>query len=281
MRCAWQSLINLLPIWMRNEADKRGKETCQELRIRLNQPPEMILKGETVRLFKAAEKEDLSYVINTASRYSPWTAATISNGYITAPGGHRIGICGQAIVKDGKPEGIREPSSVCIRVARDFPGIARNAVMSGSVLIIGSPGSGKTTFLRDLIRCRAGRGQDSISVVDERGEIFPYSAGKSCFSMERGIDVLNGTDKEQGINMVLRSMGPTCIAIDEITANTDAQALIRAAWCGVDLIATAHAASKEDLTHRPIYHEIVTMGIFQHLIVMRRDKSWHLERMDI
>lgn len=280
MRCAWQEFINLLPRWMRSEADRNGRDHGQELRLRLNQPPELLLHTGAKRFDRVVTEEDISFVVNTASQYSPWAAATISKGYITAEGGHRIGICGQAVMKNGILEGIRHPTSLCIRIARDFPGIAKNIpAITGSILIIGSPGSGKTTLLRDLIRCKAEKAFGSISVVDERGEIFPFRGSTSCFTLEQGIDVLHGAPKEEGIDMVLRTMGPVCIAIDEITAQEDTRALIRTAWSGVDLIATAHASSKQDLLSRPIYRSIVSIGLFDRLIVMNRDKSWHIERM--
>ncbi len=280
MKCAWQAFINLLPTGMRKEADHKGRDACQELRLRLHQVPQLILKSETSFLTQAVTKEDIAYVINTASRYSPWAAATISQGYITAQGGHRIGICGQAVMKDGIPSGIREPTSLCMRVARDFPGIAQSTPLTGSALIIGSPGTGKTTFLRDMIRFRAQQRNGSVAVVDERGEIFPYWNGSACFSADQGIDVLTGMDKVHAVDMLLRTMGPGCVAMDEITAETDAQALSRAAWCGVDLLATAHASSKQDLWNRPIYRSLLSSGIFQHLIVMRRDQSWRMERIE-
>ncbi|MBQ9839061.1 MAG: Flp pilus assembly complex ATPase component TadA [Oscillospiraceae bacterium] len=280
MRCAWQSFIELLPPWMRYESDIHGKDRAQELRIRLNQPPELVLENSSRFLQRDATGEDISFVLNAASRYSPWTSATAAKGYLSAQGGHRIGICGQAIVKGGCLEGIRNPTSLCIRIARDYPGIAQSVPMQGSVLIVGSPGSGKTTFLRDLIRSRARLGKGSIAVVDERGELFPYAGGLSCFSTGNGTDVLTGVSKAEGIDILLRTMGPVCIAVDEITKQEDAEALIRAAWCGVDLYATAHAGSKRDLLNRPVYRKIAESCIFDRLIVMDHDKSWRMERMN-
>lgn len=279
MRCAWQAFLNLLPNWMRLEVDEKGSVDGQELRIRLRQAPELIRKSGISILSRASGQEDISYIINSASRYSPWTASTISKGYITASGGHRIGMCGQAYLKDGCPAGIRDPSSLCIRIARDFPGIAMGGATEDSVLIIGSPGSGKTTLLRDLIRMRAKLGRGSVSVIDERGELFPYWNGESCYRLESGIDVMTGIDKPHGVEMVLRTMGPVCIAVDEITAASDTETLLQAAWCGVNLLATAHASCRDDLERRPIYRSLIENGIFQHLIVMRQDKSWKMERM--
>lgn len=280
MRCAWQEYLKLLPAWMRNEVDELGKDGLQELRLRIGALPELVISDASVWLRKNVTSEDLSFVINTASNYSPWAATTIKHGYITAAGGHRIGICGDAVMQNEQMTGIRSPTSLCVRVARDFPGIGKKAVSGdGSVLIIGRPGSGKTTLLRDMIRQRSERGRGSIAVVDERGELFPFSQGTACFPMGKRTDVLSGCSKGVGINSVLRTMSPSCIAVDEITEQSDCNALLHAGWSGVELLATAHAASRNDLLCRPVYRPIVAAKLFDTVLVMQPDKSWHAERI--
>ena len=275
MKCAWKELLAVLPPWIAREADTLGRDNLQELRMRLGKPPELVMQGGSRWLEKPVVKDDLNFCINTASRYSPWAAQTISEGYLTAPGGHRIGICGDAVIKNGCVCGIRDVQMLCIRVARDFQGIAAKADrLSGSILVIGPPGSGKTTLLRDMVRRASER--ETISVVDERGELFP--AG---FDIGKRLDVLRGCPKAQGIDMVLRTMGPNCIAVDEITAEADCEALIRAGWCGVRLLATAHAATLRDLKSRPVYKSIVSKQLFDHVLILGRDKSWRTERMDL
>lgn len=280
MRCAWQSFLALLPLRLRSEVDRLGNFRLQELRLRMDAEPELILDNQSYWLPEKVLSEDLSFVINAASRYSPWAAATIRRGYITAPGGHRIGLCGDAVIQNGEMAGIRNPISLCMRVARDFPGIAAQAgKYQGSVLIIGSPGTGKTTLLRDLIRQRSDHGTGCVAVVDERGELFPRSEQTQCFYPGKRTDVITGCGKEQGIEALLRTMGPSCIAVDEITAETDCLAMLNAGWSGVTLLATAHASSAADLLARPIYRPIVNSGLFDTLLVMRPDKSWKEERM--
>ena len=282
MICAWRQFVDLLPVWMRESVDKHGRNTLLELRLRLGLPAELVCLDGNIQLERSVAACDLQFCINTACKYSPWTAATASDGYITAPGGHRIGICGRTVNVNGKTTGIREATSLCLRVARDFPGIASNAsTCTGSILIIGCPGAGKTTFLRDLIRQRANNGYCSIAVVDEREEIFPYSHGISVFDHGLRTDILSGCNKAHGIISVLRSMGPSTIALDEITAEEDCKALLHAGWCGISLIATAHASNKSDLLNRPIYRPIVDSGLFETLIVMNRDKSWTKERLNV
>lgn len=275
MKCAWQELMRVLPSWLAGEAEALAKDSLQELRLRLGQVPELICKDGSVWLNRTVTADDLNFCVNTASRYSPWAAQSVAQGYITAPGGHRIGLCGEAVVREGSMAGIRTVNSLCIRVARDYPGIGLEAAKrSGSVLLIGPPGSGKTTLLRDMIRQISKK--EAIAVVDERGELFPVG-------LDRGLrlDILTGCPKSSGIDTVLRTMGPSAIAVDEITAEADCEALLRAGWCGVRLLATAHASSIRDLQCRKVYGPLVKNRLFDHILVLSRDKSWREERMDI
>lgn len=282
MKCAWQAYLNLLPIWMREYVDKQGRETLQEIRLRLNLQPELLTSSGTYWIDRPVTIDDLRFCVNVASRYSPWATGSLALGFITAPGGHRIGICGDAVVNNQAMTGIHSPTSLCIRVARDFPGIAGRAVnLEGSILIIGKPGSGKTTLLRDLIREKSNIGPGSIAVVDERGEIFPVINHLTCFFPGKRTDILTKCSKPQGIEAVLRNMGPDTIAVDEITAQSDCEALIRAGWCGVNLLATAHAGNYKDLLSRPVYRPIIESKLFQTILIIQPDKSWRLERMDI
>ena len=281
MRCAWQAYLNLLPMWMRSNVDRLGKDILQELRLRLNTPPELITSKGSQWLEQGVTKDDLAYSINAASRYSPWSAGTAAQGFITAPGGHRVGLCGSATVVNGNMTGISAPTSLCIRVARDFQGISAGAAtLKGSILIIGKPGSGKTTLLRDLIRQKSAQGI-AVSVVDERGELFPSSENQMCFPPGIRTDILSGCSKEQGIDAVLRNMSPQIIAVDEITAEEDCRALIHAGWCGVKLLASAHAENTSDLLSRPVYKPIIKSGLFQTLLIMQPDKTWRMERINI
>ncbi len=280
MNCAWKELCGILPSWLRTEVDRQYAETLLEIRLRLGKPVQLILKNSSRFLHSAVSREDINYVINTACRYSPWTAAGASQSYITAPGGHRIGICGEATVQNGAMTGFRTITSVNIRVARDFPGFAGSlGELKGSILILGRPGSGKTTLLRDLLRALSNK--ETVGVVDQRGELFPQGPNGFYFHTGQALDVLSGCKKAEGLQTLVRTMGPDTVAADEITDPEDCQALVQAGWCGVRLIATAHAANRREWMQRPVYRHLRESGLIEHLVLLQPDKTWKAERVSI
>ncbi|MDO5545212.1 MAG: ATPase, T2SS/T4P/T4SS family [Eubacteriales bacterium] len=273
MICAWKQLLTVLPPEIGTQVDSSGRETMQALRLRLNAPPEMVTGAGSVWLTGTVKKEHLNYVINSASRYSPWCASTMASGYITAPGGHRIGICGDAVFQPDAPGSFQRITSLCIRTARDYPGASDKILDTWkSILIVGAPGWGKTTLLRDLARRIAN--DRVVCVVDEREELYPEGIQRG-----RRMDVLHGFPKPQGVDMVLRTMGPDYIAVDEITAEEDCAGLIQAANCGVRLIATAHGVGMQDLKRRALYQSLLDRNIFQTFVLLKKDKSYSVERM--
>lgn len=282
MKCAWDAFIHLLPMRFRDETDRLGREYLLEVRLRLGLPPELVLINRSVKLQSLVTTEDLRQCIHYASQYSPWAAGTIGQGYITAPGGHRIGVFGRYSDCGDNGWTLQTATMLCLRVARDFEGISRSAEsLSGSVLIIGTPGSGKTTLLRDLIRQYSHIHIGNISVIDEREEIFPRYQDRLCFFPGDNTDVLSGCKKQIGIEWALRNMTPSVIAVDEITAKDDCEALLHAGWCGVKLLATAHAGNKKDLLSRPVYKPIIKHNLFQTLLIMQPDRTWRAERINL
>lgn len=172
----------------------------------------------------------------------------IKNGFVTIEGGHRIGICGTVVLKEGNVYNIKNISSVNIRIANEVKGCSDKLDFKiKNLLVISPPCCGKTTIIRDLCR-RLGR-KNKISIVDERGEIAGMYNGISCFDVGMMTDVLSLVPKSLGIEYVLRSMSPEYIVTDEI-ASSDYEAINRAFTYGVNIIATAHGKKISETVSR-------------------------------
>ena len=275
-----EPLIHVLPLWLRSEISQEVLLRLLEFRLRIGRKAELVTTDGSQWLNWIVGEDDLRFCVNMASKYSPWTVNSIYDGYITIEGGHRIGIAGNWVIDDSGRRSIRKITSLCIRVSKDFQNTSGDLYqLQGSILIVGPPGSGKTTLLRDLIRRISNCNRKAICVIDERKELFPMNGNQMCYSVGDRTDVLSGCPKSKGIQMAIRCMGARIIAIDEITAAEDCAALIEAGWCGVDILATAHASGIEDMYKRPVYKPLLESKLFQGFVVMNDDKSWHLERI--
>lgn len=247
----------------------------EEVRLRNGRCIGLVCAGRERPLASApVSRSDLEEMVENASGQAVYAAQEmLKNGFLTVAGGHRLGLCGSAVYRDGRLYTIRELSSIDLRIARQIFGAAEPCVHflwthPRSTLILGAPASGKTTLLRDLIRQCSDRFGWRFGVVDERMELAACLNGMPQFDLGVHADVLSGVKKEQGIVMLLRSMNPQWIAVDEITAPEDVAAMIQASYCGVRFLATAHAASPDELKERPLYRMLMESGMFENQIVI-------------
>ena len=289
--------VGALPPRLRQQVLERPiaeRRHIEEVRLRLGQPLSLILpQTEVVLKGPPVTAQELDTLLELASRASVHTVMEqIRRGYLTVAGGHRIGLCGTAVMRDGEIYTLRRLSSASIRVARECTGVSAELLPNlmtegtlGSVLILAPPGLGKTTLLRDLIRAvSSGEGTAPlrVGVADERGELAALWDGVPQLEMGSRTDVLEGCPKAQGLMMLLRAMNPQVLAMDEITAPEDVSALVQAAGCGATLLATAHGAGQEDLRRRPLYRTMIEARVFSHLVTIERvggERRYAVERL--
>ena len=119
-------------------------------------------------------------------------------------------------------------------------------------------------------------------MVDERNELSATENGRAQFELGSCTDVLIDVPKAQGTMMLLRGMNPQVIAMDEITQPEDIRAIGEIAGCGVAVLATAHGRSLAEMLRRPLYRELLEMGVFENLLTVSLSngrRGYLLERL--
>ncbi|WP_066193022.1 MULTISPECIES: stage III sporulation protein AA [Gracilibacillus] len=251
----------------------------QEIRLRVNHPVEMN-DGKRVKWLSEAyfSQEDARLFLNKISDFSLYRLEEeLRHGYITIAGGHRIGIAGSVIVENKKVKAIHYVSSFNIRIASPKFGVVKPYIpylveeTVFNTLIIGPPQAGKTTFLRDFANyCAAANSKQALktAIVDERSEICGSINGVPQHLFSPRIDVLDQCPKAEGMMMLIRSMSPEVIVVDEIGSAKDAEAIDEVIHAGVQLISTAHGRSLADIKKRPAMQAILEKQIFQRFVIL-------------
>ncbi len=200
----------------------------------------------------------------------------IKQGYIVLKWGHRAGVCGT--VTSGRM--IKDISSINIRIARQVIGCADKVIKEfdgKGMLIAGPPASGKTTMLRDLVRQLSYKRQLRIAVIDTRGEIAASCDGVPANDLGDTVDVLNGYEKAEGIEIAVRTLNPQVVAFDELGNRREIEAVVAAMNCGASVIATLHAGNKQEILHGGKVKALLRTGAISKLILLPQTSGGEFE----
>ncbi len=242
-------------------------DEISEIRFSLDKPA-MVSYGGYTEVIKnknmvlVTDKIVFDFVISKLTGGSMYSVnESIKNGYVTIDGGHRVGICGTAVIDDGDIKHVKNISSLCFRICRQIKGCADSIALEiiekgriNNILIASPPGCGKTTILRDICRIIGGgsSGIDikRVGIADERGEIAAMHDGVARFDVGLASFVCDSYPKAYAMGLMLRSMSPDVLVTDEIGSIEDFAAVRNSLKSGVSVIATAHASDIYDIKTR-------------------------------
>lgn len=267
-------------------------EEVQEIRLRVHAPLLMICNNQEYyitpegNLSRRAEeayivsREELKETMEYMSSYSLYAfEEEMKQGFITIQGGHRIGIAGKTISDDHGIRTMKFISFINVRLSHQIRGCAAGVLPylyeDGNILhtlIISPPRCGKTTLLRDIIRqVSNGTEQEpgmTVGVIDERSEIGACYQGVPQNELGIRTDILDCCPKAKGMMMLIRTMSPRVIAVDEVGSREDLEAIEYVMNCGCKLIATVHGSSIEDIKQKPVLRKLVQERWFERYIIL-------------
>ncbi|NLY51707.1 MAG: stage III sporulation protein AA [Firmicutes bacterium] len=270
-----------------------------EIRIRQGRPLALVTNSGVVFVSRAGKPEldplkgyrvsgqDCRLTLQLMTRSSVYMVEDkLVQGFLTLPGGHRVGVVGSGYVEQGRLQAVRDLGQLNIRLAREVPEAAAPILPSlvdgegrfQSTLVISPPGCGKTTLIRDIARQLSWGKPGSwprhtVAVVDERSEIGAVWQGEPQTDCGPCTDVLDGYPKVEGIAVAIRALAPDVLVTDELGTVEDASAVVEAAAAGIAVLASIHGDSWEAVQKRPGGRLLAENRIFRRLVILSRRRG--------
>ena len=287
-----QEILSYFPNKVREKLEIYSLQNLEEIRIRNGQHIFLKIGQEEIEVEYVSNTEMILEILQKICDNSIYTYQNqICNGYITIKGGHRIGITGNVVIKDGKVSNISHIYSLNFRIAKEILNCSDSALPyiinldaknTYNTILLSPPGRGKTTLLRDLVR-RLSDGLleyhlsgMNIGVVDERGEIAAMYKGIPQNNVGKRTDILDNVPKALGMKMLIRSMNPKIIVADEIGTKEDVEAIQYAICSGVKGIFTAHGGALEDIILNPILKDLYALRLIERILLIEENREIRL-----
>lgn len=301
-----EEIVKIFPLGLRQvlQALPLDFEGLQEIRLRAERPLLLQYQGREIfggrageltdkagRAYKVSLR-DIRETLEMVGRHSLYAfEEELRQGFLTIQGGHRIGLAGRTVLEGNKVRSVKYISFLNVRLSHEVRGCGDGVLpflygKGGQVchtLIISPPRCGKTTLLRDLIRQisdggQKGEGQPlrpghTVGVVDERSEIGGCYLGVPTNDLGIRTDVLDCCPKTEGMMMLIRSMSPEVVAVDEIGSYEEIHAIEAVLHCGCRLLATVHGSSMEDMLGKPLLKKLVQEQVFERYVILQRPGS--------
>jgi stage III sporulation protein SpoIIIAA len=271
------ALLDILPPHIRQPlCQQKDISELLEVVLDLGRPPEARFpQREMVLNPKEVDEQDIDYVASHTSSFGDDNRAGIERTL------HRISAIRN---RNGRIVGL-----TC-RVGRAVFGtikVIEDLVQSGkSILLLGRPGVGKTTMLREVARVLADDLDKRVIIVDTSNEIagdgdIPHPA----IGHARRMQVTTPTRQHAVMIEAVENHMPQVIIIDEIGTELEAQAARTIAERGVQLVGTAHGNTLENLMMNPTLADLIggiqTVTLGDEEAKRRGTRKSILERMSL
>ena len=296
-----ETVIRSFPAKLRERLEPLEISHLEEVRLRAGQPLMVVWNGKEYFVTDQGQmstdqhqswkvSEDLlRETVESFSSHSLYAyEEELRQGFFTIQGGHRIGVAGKVVLEQGTIKTMKYLSFLNVRIAHEIRGCADGILPylyeeHGSkinreifhTLLISPPRCGKTTLLRDLIRqISNGNGSHpgmTVGVADERSEIGACYHGIPQNDLGIRTDVLDCCPKHLGMMMLIRTMSPQVVAVDEIGSREDLEAMEYVMNCGCKLFATVHGSSLEEIHRKPVLGRMVEEAWFGRYVILDRN----------